>query len=67
MEARGRHAFVLWLDEDCAGAGRTFEHRGRVEHVGSGVRARFVSGEELLRFVESALTGKLAGDTEAGR
>jgi hypothetical protein len=58
MEARGKNAFVIWLEDDGQAGG--FACRGRVEHVGSAVRASFASSEELLRFMESALRGKLA-------
>jgi hypothetical protein len=64
MEARGKTAFVIWLDADPEDSGEVPVYRGRVEHVASATRAPFVSKEELFAFIERAVRGQQGPGTE---
>jgi hypothetical protein len=58
MEPRGKTAFVVWMDASPDDPTGPTLYRGRVEHVASATRERFVSKEELLAFFERALRAK---------
>lgn len=58
MEARGKTAFVIWLDAGPEDSNDGSLYRGRVEHVASATRELFVSKEELLAFIERVVRGQ---------